>query len=162
MLVNFFQYYNLNCLSCLSVEIYGGDSIGCSGDCSMEITANERRRFERYPVNIGLLFSDNDSLIGLARVVDISACGVRCASLSEIKCTICMLDDIELFGAKEQTSLPGLSGKMIRCSDDIINSDSESRLFYYEFGFEFLPPHYRHINGLMRSLLIQVDDYMKY
>lgn len=118
----------------------------------MKIKASERRRFERYPVDGGLLFSDNDHLIGLAQVIDISKCGVRCVSLSKINCTICMLKNIELFGSGENMSLTGLSGRMIRCSDDLIDPGSDTSLCYYEFGFEFVQDHYSQINKLKKSL----------
>ena len=120
----------------------------------METKSNERRQFERNPVNIGLLFSDYDNLIGIAKVVDISKGGVRCVSLSQVMCTICEMENIELLGADESISLTGLSGKMIRCSDDAFGSDSQSKIIYYEFGFEFLSPHYPRVNQLMRSLSI--------
>jgi hypothetical protein len=123
-----------------------------AGDLSMKIKASERRRFERYPVDGGLLFSDNDHLIGLAQVIDISKCGVRCVSLSKINCTICMLKNIELFGPGENMSLTGLSGQMTRCSDDLIDPGSDSNLYYYEFGFEFFPYHYNQINKFKKSL----------
>ena len=123
-----------------------------AGDLLMKIKASERRRFARYPVDGGLLFSDNDHLIGLAQVIDISKCGVRCVSLSKINCTICMLKNIELFGSGENMSLTGLSGRMTRCSDDLICPDFDSSLYYYEFGFEFVPYHYSQIHKLKKSL----------
>jgi len=49
-------------------------------------------------------------------------------------------------------SLTGLSGRMTRCSDDLICPDSDSSLSYYEFGFEFVPYHYSQINKLKKSL----------
>jgi hypothetical protein len=117
----------------------------------MEINACDKRRFERCHVQEGLLFSDNDHLIGLAQVVDISKCGVRCISLSKINCTICTLENIELFGTRENMYLTGLSGKMTRC-DDMTTRVFDSGLSCYEFGFEFFPDHYLQINRLKKSL----------
>ena len=122
------------------------------GRASMKINANDRRRFERYQVEEGLLFSDNDHLIGLAQVVDISKCGVRCISLSKINCTICAMANIELFGTRENMYLTGLSGKMTRCTDDMTNPDFDQSLSCYEFGFEFRPHHYLQINRLKKTL----------
>ena len=96
----------------------------------MEFRINNRRRFERYPVEVGLLFSDNDNLIGLAKVIDISECGVRCGSLSKVNCTICMLENIELFVPEENIAVTGFSGKMTRCSEDKNDQDSDLGLFY--------------------------------
>lgn len=123
-----------------------------SGDSAMEINACDRRRFQRYHVEEGLLFSDNDHLIGLAQVVDISKCGVRCISLSKINCTICAMSNIELFGTRENMYLTGLSGKMTRCTDNMTTRDFDPGLCCYEFGFEFFPDHYLQINRLKRSL----------
>ena len=118
----------------------------------MKIRTNNRRRFERYPVDVGLLFSDNDNLIGMAKVIDISDCGVKCGSLSRIKCTICMLENIELFVPEENMAVTGLSGKMTRCSDIKNDQDSGLKLFYCEFGFEFLRHHYNLLHRLKKSL----------
>jgi hypothetical protein len=109
---------------------------------------SERRRFKRFVLNGGLLFSDRDNLIGMAQVVDISRCGVRCASISPVACTICMLDNIELFGAEENLELNNLSGRMIRCSDNLIPKQQNSDMCYYEFGFEFFPRHYPQLTRL--------------
>jgi hypothetical protein len=117
----------------------------------MEINACDKRRFERCHVQEGLLFSDNDHLIGLAQVVDISKCGVRCISLSKINCTICTIENIELFGTRENMYLTGLSGKMTRC-DDMTTQVFDPGLSCYEFGFEFFPDHYLQINRLKKSL----------
>ena len=112
----------------------------------------ERRRFKRFALKGGLLFSDRDNLIGMAQVVDISRCGVRCASISPVACTICMLDNIELFGSEENLELTDLSGRMIRCSDNLIPKPQETGMCYYEFGFEFFPRHYPQLIRLKRFL----------
>jgi hypothetical protein len=112
----------------------------------------ERRRFKRFVLNGGLLFSDRDNLIGMAQVLDISRCGVRCASISPVACTICMLDNIELFGAEENLELTDLGGRMIRCSDNLIPRQQDSSMCYYEFGFEFFPRHYPQLTRLKRFL----------
>jgi hypothetical protein len=118
----------------------------------MTINIVDKRRFERYPVKGGAFFSDNENLIGFAKIIDISDCGVRCVSLSQVKCTICILRNIELSGTGKSTTLERLSGKMARCSDDKIDHNSDSDLFYYEFGFEFFPQHYHDLNRLKKSL----------
>jgi hypothetical protein len=112
----------------------------------------ERRRFKRFFLNGGLLFSDRDNLIGMAQVVDISRCGVRCASISPVACTIGMMDNIELFGSEENLELTDLSGRMIRCSGNLIPKQQDSSMCYYEFGFEFFPRHYPQLIRLKRFL----------
>lgn len=119
--------------------------------------AAERRRYKRFPLDGGLLFSDRNNLIGMAQVIDISRCGVRCASISPVACTICILDNIELFGAKENLELTDLSGRMTRCSGNLIDRQVDSQMCYYEFGFEFFPRHYPQLIRL-KSLLSEDDD----
>ena len=112
----------------------------------------ERRRFNRFTLEGSLLFSDRDNIIGMAQVIDISKGGVRCVSISPVSCTIGMLDNIELFGAEENIELSDLSGRMTRCSDNLISSGSESGIGYYEFGFEFFPRHYPQLDRLQTFL----------
>lgn len=112
----------------------------------------DRRRFKRSPLEEGLLFSDNNNLIGMAQVVDISQGGVRCVSISPVKCTVGMLENIEIFGSGDNLGLTDLSGRMTRCSDNLLDSDSYSDIGYYEFGFEFFPRHYPQIIRLQDML----------
>ena len=112
----------------------------------------DRRKHRRYSVDSGLLFSDNDYLIGLAQVVDISRSGVRCVSLSQINCTICMLENIELFGTGEDMLLTGLSGRMTRCSDNLESDTSELKINCYEFGFEFSSKNHQHLKRFKKFL----------
>jgi len=104
----------------------------------------ERRRYTRISLDNGLLFSDKDNLIGMAQVIDISKSGVRCVSISPVNCTIGVMENIELFGSEENLELSDLSGRMTRCSNNLLESesDSDSGVGYYEFGFEFYPRHY--------------------
>ena len=102
----------------------------------------ERRRYTRFSLDNGLLFSDKDNLIGMAQVIDISKSGVRCVSISPVNCTIGMMENIELFGSEENLELSDLSGRMTRCSNNLLESESDSGVGYYEFGFEFYPRHY--------------------
>ena len=122
------------------------------GGMSMESHINERRRFERITLEGSLLFSDSSNIIGMAQVMDISQGGVRCVSISPVSCTIGMLNNIELFGSEENLELNDLSGKMTRCSDNLLNAASESGIGYYEFGFEFFPRHYPQIDRLQTFL----------
>lgn len=118
----------------------------------MESRYNERRRFKRCTLQDSLLFSDNNNLIGMAQVLDISQAGVRCVSISPVHCTIGMLENIEIFGSEEQLELADLSGRMTRCSDNLLDQSSGPGIGYYEFGFEFFPRHYPQISRL-QSLL---------
>ena len=118
----------------------------------MQRQTDEKRRFKRVQVNRGLIFTDNDNLIGMSQVIDISNSGVRCVSLSKINCTICMLKNIELFGVSEDMMLIGLSGRMTRCSDDLSSPGSYLDLCYYEFGFEFSSAHYSQITKMKKYL----------
>lgn len=102
----------------------------------------ERRRYTRVSLDDGLLFSDKDNLIGMAQVIDISKSGVRCVSISPVNCTIGVMENIELFGSEENLELSDLSGRMTRCSNNMLESESDSGVGYYEFGFEFYPRHY--------------------
>lgn len=113
---------------------------------------NERRRFKRFTLEGSLLFSDNSNIIGMAQVMDISQGGVRCVSISPVGCTIGMLNNIELFGSEENLELTDLSGRMTRCSNNLLNAASESGIGYYEFGFEFFPRHYPQIDRLQAFL----------
>lgn len=112
----------------------------------------DRRRFKRSPLEEGLLFSDNNNLIGMAQVVDISQGGVRCVSISPVKCTVGMLENIEIFGSDDNLGLTDLSGRMTRCSGNLADSNSYSGIGYYEFGFEFFPRHYPRIIRLQDML----------
>ena len=113
---------------------------------------NDRRRFKRYTLEGSLLFSDRNNIIGMAQVMDISPGGVRCVSISPVSCAVGMLDNIELFGSEENLELIDLSGRMTRCSDNLLDSASESGIGYYEFGFEFFPRHYPQIERLQTFL----------
>ena len=112
----------------------------------------ERRRFTRSNLEGSLLFSDRDNIIGMAQVLDISKGGVRCVSISPVNCTIGMLDNIELFGAEDNLELTDLSGRMTRCSDNLLGNGSKSEIGYYEFGFEFFPRHYPQLDRLQSFL----------
>lgn len=114
---------------------------------------NERRQFKRYPLSDGLLFSDNDKLVGFAKVIDISKSGLRCCTLSQVTCSICPLDNIELFGAVENIILSGLSGRMTRCTSDLSKTKNDLIYCRYEFGFEFYPHHYSQLEKLQKRLL---------
>ena len=118
----------------------------------MERSIDERRRFKRYPLHSGMVFVDNDNLIGMAKVIDISTCGVRCASLSKINCAIGMLENIDLFGTCEDMMLTGLSGWMTRCTDNMSYPEFYLNRNYYEFGFEFSPVHYSQITKMKMNL----------
>jgi hypothetical protein len=108
----------------------------------------ERRRFERLSLYNSLIFSDGSNLIGMAQVLDLSKSGVRCVSMSPVNCTIGMLEGVELFGAEENLELSDLSGRMTRCSDNLVSSQRDAQMGYYEFGFEFFPRHYPQISRL--------------
>ena len=118
----------------------------------MKSRFKERRRFSRFTLESGLLFSDRNNLIGMAQVMDISQGGVRCVSVSPVHCTIGMLENIELFGSDDHLKLSDLSGRMTRCSDNLLSSASDSGTGYYEFGFEFFPRHYPQIDRLQNFL----------
>lgn len=118
----------------------------------MESRYKERRRFKRFTLEGSLLFSDRDNMIGMAQVMDISQGGVRCVSISPVSCTIGMLDNIELFGSDDNLELTDLSGRMTRCSDNLLGRTSESGVGYYEFGFEFFPRHYPQLDRLQAFL----------
>ena len=120
----------------------------------MRFYLEERRQFKRYPVTKGLLFSDNDKAVSLAKIVDISRSGVKCCSLSQIDCTICVLKNIDLFGTEDDLVLTGLSGRMTRCSNDLSGQRMGADHCFYEFGFEFFPEHYRQIQKLQECLSI--------
>ena len=121
----------------------------------MKSPSKERRRFDRYTIDGSLLFSDKNNLIGMAQVMDISQGGVRCVSISPVSCTIGMLENIELFGSEENLELTDLSGRMTRCSDNLLDNKSSDSIGYYEFGFEFFPRHYPQIDWLKGFLATQ-------
>ena len=123
----------------------------------MQSRAKDRRRFERCSPMHSLLFSDTNNLIGMAQVIDISQGGVRCVSISPVNCTVGMLENIEIFGSDETFGLTDLSGRMTRCSENLLDQDSYSDLGYYEFGFEFFPRHYPQILRLQNKLLSTTD-----
>ncbi len=118
----------------------------------MKSRSIERRRFRRLTLEGSLLFSDRDNIIGMAQVMDISQGGVRCVSISPVSCTIGMLDNIELFGSEDNLELTDLSGRMTRCSANLLGVGSESEIGYYEFGFEFFPRHYPQLDRLQTFL----------
>jgi len=118
----------------------------------MKSRAKERRRFQRCSIEQSLLFSDNNNLIGMAQVLDIGQGGVRCVSISPVNCTVGMLENIEIFGSDETFGLTDLSGRMTRCSDNLLDQDAYSGIGYYEFGFEFFPRHYPQIIRLQNML----------
>ncbi|MEJ2057617.1 MAG: hypothetical protein P8X39_07240 [Desulfofustis sp.] len=112
----------------------------------------DRRRFRRSSPEESLLFSDNNNLIGMAQVLDISQGGVRCVSISPVNCTVGMLENIEIFGSEDNLGLTDLSGRMTRCSDNLLKAESYAGVGYYEFGFEFFPRHYPQISRLQDML----------
>lgn len=121
----------------------------------MKSPSKDRRRFDRYTIDGSLLFSDKNNLIGMAQVMDISQGGVRCVSISPVSCTVGMLENIELFGSEENLELTDLSGRMTRCSDNLLDNKSSDSIGYYEFGFEFFPRHYPKIDWLKGFLATQ-------
>jgi len=118
----------------------------------MESRTIDRRRFERCSPPHSLLFSETNNLIGMAQVIDISQGGVRCVSISPVNCTVGMLENIEIFGSEDNYGLTDLSGRMTRCSENLLDQDSPSGIGYYEFGFEFFPRHYPQIIRLQDML----------
>lgn len=123
----------------------------------MQSPVNERRRFERLSLNNPLIFSDESNLIGMAQVLDISRGGVRCVSMSPVNCTIGMLEGIELFGSEDNLELSDLSGRMTRCSNNLVDDGREAQIGYYEFGFEFFPRHYPQIIRLKSILNVSKE-----
>lgn len=118
----------------------------------MKSPYKERRRFERLALDNPLIFHDEGNLIGMAQVMDISKSGVRCVSMSPVTCTIGMLEGIELFGSDDNLELSDLSGRMTRCTNNMVVSERDAQIGYYEFGFEFFPRHYPQISRL-KSIL---------
>lgn len=123
----------------------------------MQSPINDRRRFERLSLNNPLIFSDENNLIGMAQVLDISRGGVRCVSMSPVNCTIGMLEGIELFGSDENLELSDLSGRMTRCSNNLADDGRDAQIGYYEFGFEFFPRHYPQISRLKSILKVSKE-----
>lgn len=123
----------------------------------MQSQSNERRRFERLSLDNPLIFSDESNLIGMAQVVDISKGGVRCVSMSPVHCTIGMLEGIELFGSDDNLELSDLSGRMTRCSTNLVDNYRDAQIGYYEFGFEFFPRHYPQISRLKSILKVSKE-----
>jgi hypothetical protein len=78
----------------------------------MQDFTTEKRRFERYTLDDGILFSDEDNLIGLAQVLDISQCGIKGVSISAPINAVGRIDKIELFGTGENQLITGLSGQL--------------------------------------------------
>jgi|GEM_PF-2268888 len=114
----------------------------------MDSNPRERRRFRRLSLDNPLIFADESNLIGMAQVLDISRSGVRCVSMSPVACTIGMLEGIELFGSEDNLELSDLSGRMTRCTNNLVDSGHEAQVGYYEFGFEFFPRHYPQVRRL--------------
>ena len=123
----------------------------------MKSPIKERRRFERLSLDNPLIFSDESNLIGMAQVIDISRSGVRCVSMSPVNCTIGMLEGIELFGSEDNLELTDLSGRMTRCTNNLVDSDRDAQVGYYEFGFEFFPRHYQQVDRL-KSILKDTEQ----
>jgi len=118
----------------------------------MKSPEKERRRFDRLSLDNPLIFTDETNLIGMAQVIDISKGGVRCVSMSPVSCTIGMLEGIELFGSEENLELGDLSGRMTRCTDNLVDAQRDVQIGYYEFGFEFFPRHYPQLSRLQTIL----------
>lgn len=123
----------------------------------MKSPLQERRRFERLSLGNPLIFADESNLIGMAQVVDISKSGVRCVSMSPVSCTIGMLEGIELFGSDDNLELSDLSGRMTRCTNNLVDLERDAQVGYYEFGFEFFPRHYPKISWLKSILKASKD-----
>ncbi len=58
-----------------------------------------------------MVFSDNDHLIGMSKVIDLSRCGVRCVSLTPVDCVTSTLENIELFGSDDDLFLTMWAGE---------------------------------------------------
>ena len=99
----------------------------------------DRRHYKRFQIDGGFLFSDSETLIEPARVVDISRGGFKCMSLSQVTCPIDWIDGVELYDAHHNFTLIQLRCKMVRCSQNISDASSYSTPYSYIFAFEFCP-----------------------
>ncbi|THB78729.1 MAG: hypothetical protein D6B25_03475 [Desulfobulbaceae bacterium] len=114
---------------------------------------NDRRKYQRYYIGEGLIFSDRQNIIGLAQVVDLSRSGIKCVSISEPTCPLGKIRDIDLAGVGETAHLTGLSGRMIRCSALKNRSDTSLGLNSFEFSLEFHPRFHPLIKRFKQKLL---------
>lgn len=105
----------------------------------MKAKDTDRRHFKRFQIDSGFLFSDSETLVDPARVVNISRGGFRCMSLSQVTCPIDWIHGVELYDANHDFALAQLRCKMVRCSQNLSSSNSFSTPYNYIFAFEFCP-----------------------
>ena len=99
----------------------------------------EKRRYSRYHIDTGMLISDDDLIIGLARVIDISNGGFSCVGLSPIKYLNGWIDGIDLYDPSTDTSLQQLRGRMKRYSINKNSTTANASTISYFVGFEASP-----------------------
>ena len=99
----------------------------------------ERRRFIRYHIDRGILLSDDDELIGFARVIDISDGGLGCVGLSPIRYNSNWIDGIDLYDPNTDISLQQISGRMARFYINKNSSGPLASTISYFVGFEVSP-----------------------
>lgn len=99
----------------------------------------EKRRYSRYHIDTGMLISDDDLIIGLARVIDISNGGFSCVGLSPIKYLNGWIDGIDLYDPSTDTSLQQLRGRMKRYSINKNSTTASASTISYFVGFEASP-----------------------
>ena len=116
----------------------------------------ERRRYTRYHIDSGILLSDDDALIGLARVIDISNGGFSCVGLSPIQYLNNWIDGIDLYDPNTDTSIEQIRGRMTRYLINKNSTESVASTISYFVGFEVSPDCISHITNF-RKLLCEND-----
>ncbi len=99
----------------------------------------ERRRFIRYHIDRGLIVLDDDDIIGMARVIDISDGGFGCVGLSPIPYSTNWINGIDLYDPNTDISLQQISGRMTRYVINKNSTGSIASTISYFVGFEVSP-----------------------
>jgi len=94
---------------------------------------NERRKYPRYQTNKNILCISEDIL---AEVVDVSGSGISCKFLARCDKLLAQTHLIELLDCELGTSIKGLFGRLVRCSNKAISLASPLMMIM-NFSLEF-------------------------
>jgi hypothetical protein len=96
----------------------------------------DKRQYLRHPINDWLLLFDNESIIDMAQVVNISIGGALCVSLADT-CPPKIVEKVELYGPDSSLAVNGLCGRIIHTDYNKASSVSSENINCFIFGIQF-------------------------
>ena len=114
----------------------------------------DKRRYLRHSINDWLLLFDNESIIDMAQVVNISQGGALCACLADT-CPQKIVGKFELYGPESSLSINGLCGKIVHTDYNIRSPVTKADIHCFIFGLQFFkttPDQLRKIEQISRTI----------